>query len=174
MRLRLHAVVLTLCLLASPVVVATQAGDGPPQTVGGASSNTLTFTVPINLTQLLPDVTKVRASCSVESVAITVNRPQGKGGPHAGMVFNRSQELPAANGQVVATATVVVSVAGVLEDPVGKPAGYICSIEGYSNSQQMWRVFNSCNANGSYECTPVAFRITPFNFQLNNSGQFTW
>jgi hypothetical protein len=175
---RLHAAVLTQCLLASSVLVAAQAGGGPPQAVPGAaaSSNTITFTVPVNLTQLLPDVTRVRVGCEIHSVAITVNRQSVKGQPPGsgpGIVSN-SVEVPVSGGQVVTTATVVVSVAGVLEDPVGKAASAICFITGYSNSLQRWVGFNHCQSNGIPDCTEAAFRVTPPAFQLNNTVQFTW
>jgi hypothetical protein len=159
---RIHALV-----LAAGVVVAT--ASSAAQTNPGD----ITFTVPVNITQLFPDVTKVRVTCAVRSEAITVGRIVVKNVQQPGAVA-KSVDLPVSGGQVVTTATVVVSVAGVLENPVGKVATYSCSVDGYSNSQQAWKVFNHCQSSATgNQCTELEFRLSDLD-RTGNSGTFTW
>ena len=157
---RIHTVLLTLGVLALPGVSAAQANPGD-----------VTFTVPVTLTQLSNGLGKVRVSCQIQSDAITVNRNSTKsGGPGSGAGnLYKSEEVPLSGGQVKATATVVISTAGVLDDPIGKSAGYICNLEGFSNAQQRWVPFNSSIPIAG---TEPALRLTPSPGAL--SGTFTW
>jgi hypothetical protein len=159
---RLRAVVLAACLLVSSLPSAAQTNQGD-----------ITFTVPINVTQLLADITKVRVTCAVTSQAITDNRRVEKGVTQPGQV-GKAEEYPVSNGQVVRTVTIVLSVAGVLENPTGKVASYGCNLQGYSNSLQRWAPFNHCQSSATgNECTEVAFRLSPLQ-QPGNTGTFTW
>jgi hypothetical protein len=158
---RIHPVLLTICLLALPGVSAAQANPGD-----------ITFTIPVNLTQLANGLGKVRVGCEIQSDAITVNRQPTKAqgpGSGPGVVYAKSQEIPISGGQVTTTATVVVSTAGVLNDPIGKSAAYLCALEGFSNAQQRWMPFNySIPISG----TEPALRLTPN--PGSQSGSFTW
>jgi hypothetical protein len=153
---RILLVVLTACLLAVPSVAPAQTNSGD-----------VTFTVPINLTQLQPDVVKVRVRCFLSSDAITVNRqPTGKGGTGPlgpGEVLG-VQELPVSGGRVVTTATVVVVVGGNLENPLGKLARYSCQLQGFSNTAQVWNIFDGY-PNSAFVLTPQPSLI---------AGTFTW
>ena len=156
---KFHIAVLTACLLVSPAA-------------GGAQTNSgdVTFSVPVNLTQLQPDVEKVQVECFVFSDAITVNRQLQKTG--SGMTYgpgqvSGDQEIPVSAGRVVATATVVVVVAANLQDPVGKQAQYTCLLRGFSRSQQTWKPFQT----NIFEPN-TAFHLTPPTDALR--GTFTW
>ena len=155
---KFHVAVLTACLLVSPAV-------------GGAQSNSgdVTFSVPINLTLLQPDVEKVKVECFIFSDAITVNRQPQKTG--SGIAYGPGQvsgvqEIPVSAGRAVATANVVVVVAANLQDPIGKQAQYNCMLRGFSRSQQTWKVFQT-----TYESN-TAFHLTPPAENLR--GTFTW
>jgi hypothetical protein len=156
-----HAVVVVVSLLvAMPAAAQTNPGE-------------LSFTVPLNITNLMADITRVRVACSVTSQAITVGRFVVKNVLQPGSVAN-SVELPVSGGQVLTTVTVTVSVAGVLEDPAGKVAAYSCGLVGYSNALREWRPFNHCSSSATGNlCTEVQLRLTPSQFP-NNSGTFTW
>ena len=156
---QIRTVLLTICLLALPGVSAAQANPGD-----------IMLTVPVNLTQLSNGVGKVRVSCEIHSDAITVNRQPTKGSPGSGPgILSKSEEVPISGGQVKATATVVVSTVGVLDDPIGKSAAYICALEGFSNAQQRWVPFNYASP---ITYTEPAFRLTPN--PGSQSGMFTW
>ena len=159
---RMQAVTLAACLVLSPLPGQAQTNQGD-----------ITFTVPVNITQLLADITRVRVNCSIASQAITTNRVVVKGEAQPGQVA-RAEEIPVSNGQVVRTVTVVVSVAGILENPAGQQATYVCGLQGYSNSQQRWQPFNGCQSSATgNECTDLAFRLSPIQ-QPGNTGTFTW
>lgn len=95
-----------------------------------APTNDITFEVPMNLTQLAPDITQVDVTCMLTSNAIlpgnrTGAYPRGLGG-HT--VFDVS------NGQLVApAATVVVAVpADRLQKPEEQTFNWECTLTGYS------------------------------------------
>jgi hypothetical protein len=160
---RMSIVFLTAVILAVPAVgVAQNPGD-------------ITFTVPVNLTQLSSGVSKVRVSCAIISEAITVNRqPLNKGATTEAGTISAQQELPVAGGEVHATATLVVSTAGVLDNPLGKPATYSCGLDGFSVAQQRFVPFNYALP---IEGTEPALRLTVPGSQpapLRLGGTFTW
>ena len=160
-------------------VVASIAGLLLLPTYAGAQANPgdITFTVPLNITQLFGDIVKVRVNCSVMSEAIVVNRVTGKGGVQGPGAVWKEQEFPVSGGKVVTTATIVVSVAGALADAAGKQAAYSCTLSGFSNAQQKWMPFNYAmgTAGGAVDlsATDPAFRLSPPG-ALGISGTFTW
>ena len=171
------------CLFALPVTSAAQntIGTGAANAPGRGPQSTgeITFTVPVNLTQLSNGVSKVRVTCEITSEAITVNRQVvGKNaqGPATGpgSVYAQ-QEFPVAGGEVKTTATLVISTAGVLDNPIGKQALYNCSLDGFSVAQQRFLPFNYTM---DFQTTEAPFRLTaPGNSQpilLRLTGTFTW
>lgn len=109
-------------------------------------STEVTLAVPVNLTQLGPDVAKVLIGCSIKSDAITTG-PAGT--PNQ---VTKSTELAVSGGQVVTTASLVFSLTG-LSNPVGKTATIVCTINGWSTSQQSWLQFTPNAANQSFRIT---------------------
>jgi hypothetical protein len=120
-----------------------------------AAQTMVTFEVPVNLTQLAPEITKIRVYCVIKSTAIVA--------PNAG---NQSgtDELPVLGGQLVTTMRVVISFpAGTLQAPTGKTAQYQCDLQGVTAS----------GAGGFSETTSVtAFQLKPTPPSL--TGNFVW
>jgi hypothetical protein len=130
----------------------------PGPTVPQAQGSDVTFSVPLNLTHLLPDLAKVEVYCTISSSAI----PQYGGIGHA--LLKGQQDIVVSGGQVVTTATVVVAVNGLI-NPVGQTAHYDCKLSGFSTSLQTWGSLDPFS-------TTMAFRVSPATAPL--SGSFTW
>ena len=122
-------------------------------------ATTVTFVVPVDLTQLSPGLEKVRLACGVSSAALVV--PSGSvRGPAA------EDEMVVTSGQLVTTLRVVIPIlSSWLQDPIGKRADYGCHLEGYSNSLGRWDTFSDT-------ATDPAFRLRPT--PPNVSGSFVW
>ena len=128
---------------------------GAPQNAAAQTSDgAVTFSLPLNITNLSPDITKVAVYCKITSSAFN-NR--------FGYVQKQEEYVPQ-NGQVVTTATVVIPTTELL-DPIGKSANYYCTLSAFSNSLQRWELFSETSA------TPV-FRLRPTPPEM--SGTFTW
>lgn len=148
---RILAAIVTASLLATAATSVAQTTSGD-----------VTFELPLNLTQMSSDITKVQVACSITSEAIPPNTPTPDG-KLTGKLVNQV-ELPVTRGQLVTTARVVVAT-GDLNDPIGKSATYECSITGFSESLQRWSWF------GPNEDSP-AFRLTPMPERF--TGSFVW
>lgn len=92
-----------------------------------APNNDVTFEVPINLTQLAADITKVDVSCILTSNAIVP-------GPGNQQRLAGHAEFAVSNGQVVVpAATVVVAVpADRLQKPEEQTFNWVCDLTAYS------------------------------------------
>ena len=149
-----------LCLLFPAIARA--------QTIPGD----VTFEVPLNLTRLAADITKIDVSCGIESSALgntRLIRGQPVSTPLAGRV-----EVPVVNGRVVQTVRVVVAISpGTLQDPTGKTATYTCALTGYSVGipdryagwSAGWDRFLEDHEKSSFRLSPTPAEIT---------GSFTW
>jgi hypothetical protein len=116
----------------------------------------VTFTVPLNITQMSPDITKVAVWCRITGPAIHTR---------SGNIQAQVELVPQV-GQVVTTATVVVAWVNTdMTDPTGTQASYTCSLSGFSNSLQRWDIFREDHP------TP-AFRLKPTPTEL--TGTFVW
>jgi len=141
-----HFVTASLLVVAGGAIRTAEA-----QTVGD-----VTFTVPLNITQLSPDITKVAVWCKITGPAIT-NR--------SGYIGTQVELVPQ-GGQVVTTATVVVSWPPTdLTNPTGTQASYSCALSGFNNLLQRWDNFREDQP------TP-AFRLKPTPTEL--TGTFVW
>ena len=132
MRYRLVVLVLTIALLTDPESIAAQ-----------TISTEVTVKVPVNLTQLGPDVAKVQVGCSLSGPAVVTASDKSV----------RLQEVPATGGQVVTTVSLVFSLTG-LDNPVGTSATLSCGIDGFSTLQQSWYYFADNALNLSFRTTP--------------------
>jgi hypothetical protein len=129
---------------------------------------TVTFTMPVNLTQLSPDLGKVRMACVIS--------------PNLLLVYDRNfnlaissfdfdalprDELPVVSGQLAATLRVVSAIdAGWLKgDPAGSTWQYECRLQGYSTSSQGW---------GDFSATPKSPALTLNPAPAPVRGSFTW
>jgi hypothetical protein len=120
-----------------------------------AQSSDVTLRMPINLTQLSPDIERVRISCKVTSTAIS--NPGGE--------VQNSQFFTVAAGQVQAIATIVVGIP-TLDNPAGKSASYLCWLMGWDRVQSRWDMFRPNSAH-------VAFRVSP-SLEDSLTGSFDW
>ena len=114
----------------------------------------MTFKLPLNLTQLPPDIIKVAVWCKITSTAVTARIGY----------LQKQEEFVPTGGQVVTTANVAVPTTELL-DPLGKQANYLCTLTGFSNSLQRWDLFREDHP------SPV-FRLKPTPADM--SGTFTW
>jgi hypothetical protein len=120
-----------------------------------AAQTTVTFEVPVNLTQLAPEIIRIRVFCEIKSAAIVA--------PNAGME-SATDELPVLGGKLVTTMRVVISFpAGTLQAPTGQTAQYQCELRGITAS----------GMGGFSETTNiVAFQLKPTPAPI--TGTFVW
>lgn len=139
-----------------------------------APSNDVTFEVPINLTQLAPDINKVNVTCYLMGNAILPGNPSSAYPRRlAGYV-----EFAVSNGQVVEpTATVVVPVpAERLQKPEEQTFDWECSLTAYSKGARPppparrfaagWDTFAPRHDKASFQLSPAP--------PATLSGSFVW
>ena len=153
------------CACALAIVMFFLPGVLQAQTIPGD----VTFEVPLNLTRLWGEITKVDVTCVIKSDALVGTRYK----KIAGHV-----EFPVAAGQLVTTARVVVAVAptaftdptgAITGSPIGQPAYYQCSLTGFDmlppTNGGGWNVFDAASTNPAFRLTPTPSAIT---------GKFVW
>lgn len=116
-----------------------------PAAVVGQVQTQLTITMPIRVTLIGPDVSKVMVSCQLSSSAI----------PQSGMnrTFPSAKvEFPLSDGELTTDASLVFSLAGLV-DPKGKEASVLCNITGWSVSRSQWVEFTPTTTNLSFRTT---------------------
>ena len=143
---RMPAALAALCLLIPAAATAQTKAE-------------VTLRVPLNLTKLSTDIERVYVVCTLTSNAFSA------AGPGGGSV-NKQLSIPASNGQVVDTASVVFSAS---LDPAKlrsyPTASYQCRLSGFSASLQRADAFSDSHAT-------AAFRLSPTPAVL--SGSFNW
>ena len=131
-----------------------------------AQSSDVTIRVPLSLTQLAPDISKVRVLCAIRSsvvrVVTTIDR---YGNAIAGPMADR--ELPISGGQAVVTLDLAVPIppSSFTGPSVGQNATWECGLTGFSTSGNRWDAFNATHANPAFRLSPTPGTIT---------GNFTW
>jgi len=132
---------------------------GVPRSV--AAQTMVTIEAPVNLTKLSPDLEKVRLQCGLGSDAIAPNTAFA-----SALAKGVQDELPVMAGQLVTTMRAVFPIPeGVLQDPIGKTAEYMCGILGFSKSLQRWDQFSETS-------TVPAFQLKPTPAVIQ--GTFVW
>lgn len=124
---------------------------GPAPSVAQTTSAQVTLTVPVDLTNLGPDITKVRVGCSIGSNAITNG--------NANREIIQTQEIPASGGVVKTQASLVFNFTQ-LNNPVGQTANVVCSLMGWSQSQQKWDQFTGAHPDPSFRTNATISLIT--------------
>lgn len=162
-------------VLAALAMTAVAFPAGAPENIRyePVPSDDVTFEVPINLTQLAPDITKVDVTCSITSEAIIAAARQGANKQLAGhTVFDVS------NGQVVKpAATVVVAVpAERLAKPENVTFNWECRLTAYSVGARPpppasryaagWDTFADRHPKASFVLSPAPPAVL--------SGSFVW
>jgi hypothetical protein len=145
---RLSIAILAGCLVAAQDLVVAQVPGGD-----------VTLRVPLNLTKLSTDITKVRVSCRLQSTALIAYDLQGQ--ESHGMAGGT--DVPVSNGQVVTTATVVFSNY-TLTNPGGATASYQCNLVGFDRT--------GISSNFTESNPDPKFRLTPAPGIL--TGTFAW
>jgi hypothetical protein len=106
-------------MLRATVLLAALAAPGSL-----AAQTMITFEVPVNLTQLAPEIIKIRVFCEIKSAAIV--------SPTAGRA-TAQDELPVLGGKLVTTMRIIITFpAGSLQAPTGQTAQYQCDMVGIS------------------------------------------
>jgi hypothetical protein len=125
-----------------------------------STSADVTFAVPLNLTNLAADITKVRVRCSFLRV--------GSSAPTPGLDRAGEVEIPVTGRQVVTTAQVVVMVPPTAVGPeitAGTSQRYVCALDGYSAALG-WGGFSDRAPNGSFKTTQAV--------TASVGGMFQW
>jgi hypothetical protein len=109
-----------------------------------SASADVTFAVPLNLTNLAGDITKVRVTCSMPYGNLSM-------GSTTPAMRRGEVELPVTGGQVVTTALVLVALPATAMRPdiVGTTQSYSCVLHGYSPSLG-WNEWNDLDMTGSF------------------------
>ena len=131
-----------------------------------AQSSDVTIRVPLNLTQLGPDISRVRVLCTIRSSVVMVAQITDRyGNVVAGPMGDR--EVPVSGGQAVATLDIAVPIppTSFTGPSVGENATYECTLTGFSSSGNRWDAFNATHANPAFRLSPTPGRIT---------ANFTW
>ncbi|MDH4152375.1 MAG: hypothetical protein OEV01_01180 [Nitrospira sp.] len=161
---------LTITVMVLLSFVSLVFGEANAQTIPGD----VTFEVPLNLTRLTSDITKVRVECSITSDAFP-KQPETK--VNQIKIIGAQVELPVLAGQLVTTARVIVPITAddfvdpvtmIRQDPTGKSAKYQCDLWGFTG---VWQVFTGFSQVPD-EKNPNPIRLSPAPAPI--SGTFTW
>lgn len=137
--------VLSLAALAAAAVPSA----GAAQAVASAQ---VTVTMPVNLTQLGPGVSKVQVVCNITSAAIT----NGNGNFKTEM--NQTQEYPVSGGAVQTQASLVFSFTN-LDNPTGKSANVACSLLGWDQKTASWQQFTAAHADPNFRTNVSVIQV---------------
>jgi hypothetical protein len=111
------------------------------------SGTDVIFTLPLNLTNIAADITKVMVTCMV------AGSPQASNPWRTSTELNTEQVFPVLDGRVVTTAMIIVTVPTA--PPPGTQMGYGCGLSGFSNRLQRWDQFNESHATDVFRLTPT-------------------
>lgn len=145
----------TIQTIAILALATLAAGRAAAQT---APAN-VTFAIPVNLTRLPAELTRVKLVCSLHSSGLQPGHYVGE------------TELTVLQGEVVQTAQVVVPVTEAnLNNASGRSATYECRLSGFHNSPQIsiQNAWHSLHMPGN----DMVCRLTPLPAPI--SGSFIW
>jgi hypothetical protein len=148
-------------MFAAPSHAACQTASPVP-----ALATVITLDMQLNLTNLSPDLERVRLVCFIQSSAYSVPLPS-IGSPDDAVRLLPGAELFVAQGKAVGTLSVQVpiAVANLAPDAVGKQANYTCMLTGYSTSLQRWDGLRDQHQNATFRVNPAPPVMT---------GNFVW
>jgi len=151
MRIRALASIVALWMFTLTAVTSAQQSD-------------VTFRVPVNLTNLSPDIVRVRVQCRISAYFSEFK------GTRQGDAWFYQASGQIVGGRIAATATVVVAVP-TLKDPAGlispapKTANWDCSLQAFTQAGPVWGEFGETPSSQMYRMSPPLTRI---------SGSFLW
>ena len=166
MRIGIYVIAVAACVLGKADTLVAQINWPGTQPTSSTSqltvATTVTFNIPVNLTQLSPDLEKVMAVCVVTSEALAqppVNTTNVTALPN--------DQIPVVNGQVIATMRVLVPIYAefLKADAKDKEAQYQCALMGFSRSAQGWGQFSESSPAAALLLKPAPLPIT---------GTFRW
>jgi len=127
--------------------------------LSGAATS-VTLTVPVKLTQLSPDLERVRLQCMLGGDGLRANAT-----PMLDPLLKPVDEVMVTSGQLVTTMKVMIWIpVEIFDDPIGKTAGYQCRFTGYSKSLNLWGDLHDA-------ATDAVFNIKP---TPQIQGTFVW
>lgn len=135
------------------------------------SQTSVTFAMPLNLTNLSVDIAKVRVECHISSSALVAIQPLavnvGLASGATQVMVSTHVDYPVSGGQLVMlNPGATVAFAGIyVNNPTGQTATYVCNLTGFSTRLQTWDLFSAT-------ATTSAYRLSPTPVQL--TGTFTW
>lgn len=138
--------ILTVALIA----VIVDSSEASAQQLASADVG---LDVPVHLSRIAPDVTKVQVTCSITSVAITSGN-----GSHKSEMFQR-QELSVTSGDLRTHAQLLFSFTN-LDNPTGKTANVECRLDGWDQRLGAWDAFTDSHPNPSFRTNVTLGRIT--------------
>lgn len=141
-------------------VAALVLGLGAPASAAAQTTfeTSVTFLVPVNLTQLSPDLGKVKLSCNIlfDQWLNTYYKPTPPGIP-----LPEGETTVITGGKVNTTLRAEYFVySGALENAVGHESTYQCSLMGYSKSLQRWDSFSETAKDAVFRLKPTPSTIT--------------
>jgi hypothetical protein len=146
---RLSLAILVTSLVAAQDLVVAQVSGGD-----------VTLQIPMKLTKLSTDITKVTVSCTLDSQALRYDE-QGR---QTTRIFADSGDVPVSHGQLVTTLSIVFTKFTLMINPAGVTATYSCFLTGTDRT--------GMTANFSDSSTFPQFRVTPTPPPLR--GTFVW
>jgi hypothetical protein len=145
---------MTIRALSASIVIGLLAMSGAR---AAHADSEVVLQVPLNLTKLATDISKVKVTCIV-----TPDSPERA-------IGRAEQTFAVLNGQVVTTASVIVPIVDTAAwhqaDKVGTPVAYGCLLTGFSEALQRWDEF-------AENAATEAFRLSPTPAPIQ--GMFTW
>jgi hypothetical protein len=151
MRFSFSRALVALCLTMTPVAASGQASDP-----------TITFTMPLNLTNVPSDIEKVAIYCRIQSSALLTRNNEVSA--QVEFLVKGGQVIDMAH-QLITSASLAVVATNLDPNALGKQATYECSLTGFSTSLRRWDMFQATHAD-------PAFRMSPTPAPL--SGSFVW
>lgn len=164
MRRVLHALVTTV-VYGLPSLAGAQFST---QTATTTMETAITFTMPVNLTQLSPDLERVRFICIINpgqelGYPSTISQPMQQGDVSKWPFY---AEMWVVGGKVVGTMQIIYPLATEwFNSPIGKTASYTCALVGFSRTLQKWDTFSETS-------TVPAFQLKPTPAAMQ--GTFVW
>jgi hypothetical protein len=151
----------TVAALATAAWLFVTPGEMSAQSTTTTYETAVTFTLPVNLTQLSPDLERVRFICMIQPGQVLIYPPaltQAMGTTTSTTIASwpNRDDLPVVSGKAVGTMRIVYPLATEwFVNPIGQTANYSCGLVGYSTSLQRWEVFSATSPIPAFKLDPV-------------------
>lgn len=158
---------MSIAMFAASLAAPTYA-DGQTTSLiptGSSVATVITFEMQLNLTNLSPDLQRVRLGCMIQSPSYSWTPPAA--GSFDAITQFPGAELYVVQGKAAGTLSVPVPIATayLAPDALGKQASYMCFLVGYSTSLQRWDALSENQTNATFR-----LNAAPPNLM----GSFVW